>query len=41
MLSRGNCLGKPENIKVENNSAVLYVGGSLTVHNDLFFVHRL
>ena len=31
----------PANIKVENNGAVGYVGSSLTVHNPLFFVHRL
>ena len=31
-------LTEPENIKVENNGAVNYVGGSLTVHNPLFFV---
>ena len=30
----------PANIKVEINSAVGYVGSSLTVHNPLFFVHR-
>ena len=39
--SRGDQLGKPANIKVENNSAVGYVGSSLTVHNPLFFVHKL
>ena len=27
-------------MKVEINSAVGYVGSSLTVHNPLFFVHR-
>ena len=33
---------KAANIKVENNGAVvLYVGSSLTVHNPLFFVHKL
>ena len=36
-----NWLGKPPNIKVENNGAVVYVGSSLTVHNPLFFVHKL
>ena len=25
--------GKPANVKVENNGAVVYVGSSLTVHN--------
>ena len=34
-------LGKPANIKVENNGAVVYVESSLTVHNPLFFVHKL
>ena len=34
-------LTEPENIKVENNGAVGYVGGSLTVHNPLCFVHKL
>ena len=28
-------------IKVENNGAVVYVGSSLTLHNPLFFVHKL
>ena len=31
-------LGKPANIKVENNGAVVYVGSSLTVKNSLFFI---
>ena len=30
-----------ENIKVDNNCAVVSVGGSLIVHNPLFFVHKL
>ena len=34
-------LGKPADIKVENNGAVVYVESSLTVHNPLFFVHKL
>ena len=34
-------MGKPANIKVENNGAVGYVGSSLTVHNPLFYVHKL
>ena len=29
-------LGKPANIKVENNGAVVYVRSSLTVKNSLF-----
>ena len=29
------------NIKDENNGAVVYVGSSLTVHDSLFFVHKL
>ena len=37
-VSRGDWLGKPANIKVENNGAVVYVGSSLTVHNP--FVHK-
>ena len=36
--SRGDWLGKPANIKVESNGAVVYVGSSLTVHNP--FVHK-
>ena len=41
IVSRGDWLGNPANIKVENNGAVDYVGGSLTVHNPLFSVHKL
>ena len=41
IVSRGDWLGKPANIKVENNGAVGYVGSSLTVHNPLFSVHKL
>ena len=41
IVSRGDWLGKPANIKVENNGAVGYVGSSLMVHNPLFFVHKL
>ena len=33
--------GDPTNIKVENNGDVGYVGGSLTMHNPLFSVHKL
>ena len=33
-------LTEPENIKVENNGAVVSVGGSLIMHNPLFFVHK-
>ncbi|CAH3153085.1 unnamed protein product, partial [Porites evermanni] len=40
-VSRVDWLGRPANIKVENNGAVVYVGSSLTVHNPLFFVHNL
>ena len=39
--SRGDWLGNPTNIKVENNGAVGYVGSSLTVHNALFSVDKL
>ena len=31
-------LGKPANIKVENNGGVVYFGSSLTVHNLLLFL---
>ena len=41
IVSRGHLLGKPANIKVENNCAVGYVGSSLTVYNPLFFVLKL
>ena len=41
IVSRGDWLGKPANIKVELYVAVVYVGSSLTVHNPLFFVHKL
>ena len=41
IVSRGDWLGNPANIKVENNGAVGYVGSSLTVHNPLFSVHKL
>jgi len=41
MVSRGDQLGNPANIKVENNGAVGYVGSSLAVHNPLFSVHKL
>ena len=40
IVSRGDWLGNPANIKVENNGAVVYVGISLTVHNPLFSVHK-
>ena len=32
---------KAGRIKFENNGAVVYVGSSLTLHNPLFFVHKL
>ena len=41
IVIRGDLLGKPANIKVENNGAVVFVGSSLTVHNPLVFVHNL
>ena len=37
IVCRGDWLGKPANIKVENNGDVVYVGSSLTVHNPLFY----
>ena len=40
IVSRGDWLWKPANIKVENNGDVGYVGGSLTMRNPLFFVHK-
>ena len=41
IVSRRDWLGKPANIKVENNGAVVYVGNSVTLHNPLIFVHKL
>ena len=41
IVTRGERLGNPANIKAENNSVVGYVGSSLTVHNPLFSVHKL
>ena len=41
IVSGGDWLWKPANVKVENNGAVGYVGSSLTVHNPLYFVHKL
>jgi len=41
IVRRGDWLGKPENIKVENSGAVVYVGSFLTVNNPLFFVQEL
>ena len=41
IVSRRDWLGKPVNIKVENNGAVGYVGSSLIVHNPLIFVRKL
>ena len=41
IVGRGDWLGNPANIKVENNSAVGYVGSFLTVHNPLSFVPKL
>ena len=41
IVSRGDWLGNPANIKVENNGAAVFVGSSLIVHNPLFFVHKL
>ena len=41
IVNREDWLRKPANIKVENNGAVVYVRISLTVHNPLFFVHKL
>ena len=41
IVSRGDWLWKPTNIKAENNGAVFFIGSSLTAHNPLFFVHKL
>ena len=41
IVSRGDWLGNPANIKAENNGAVGYVGSSPIVHNPLFYVHKL
>ena len=41
IVSRRDMLGKPANIKVENNGAVVYVGSSLLVHNPLICVRKL
>ena len=41
IVSTGDWLWKPANIKVENSGAVVYVGSSLTMHNPLFLVHKL
>ena len=41
IVSRRDWLGKPLNIKVENNGAVGYVGSSLIMHNPLIFVRKL
>ena len=38
IVCRGDWLGKPANIKVENNGDVVYVGSSLATHNPLFFL---
>ena len=43
IVSRGDWVGKPANIKFENNGAVdkVYVGSSLTEHNPLFFCSQI
>ena len=41
IVSRGDWLGNPAKIKVENNGAVGYVGSFLTVHDPLFSLHKL
>ena len=40
IVSRGDRLGNPVKIKVEDNGAVDYIENSLTVHNPLFSVHK-
>ena len=40
IVSRGDRLGNPVKIKVEDNGAVGYIENSLTVHNPLFSVHK-
>ena len=41
IVSRGDWLGKPANIEVDNNGAVVYIGSSLTMHDPLFFIYKL
>ena len=41
VVFRGDWLGKPANIKVENSGDVVYVRSSLTAHNPFFFAHKL
>ena len=41
IVSKGDWFGKPANIEVDNNGAVVYIGSSRIVHNPLFFVYKL
>ena len=41
IVSRGDWLGSPENIKGTNKNAKIYVGRSTTLHNLLFCAHTL
>ena len=41
IVSKGDWLGKPANIEVDNNGAVVCIGSSLTMHDPLFFIYKL
>ena len=41
IVSKGDWLGKPANIEVDNNCAVVCIGSSLTMHDPLFFIYKL
>ena len=41
IVIRGDWLGKAANINDKNNSAVVYVGSTVNVHNPLFSVGKL
>ena len=40
IVSRGDWLGKPANIKIKNNGTAGYVGSSLTVHNPIIQIEQ-
>ena len=41
IVSKGDWWGKPANIEVDNNGAVVCIGSSLTMHDPLFFIYKL
>ena len=41
IVSKRDWLGKPANIEVDNNGAVVCIGSSLTMHDPLFFIYKL